>query len=175
MKKIGEVLERARPPARNPFNDGSPGRTVINPDTRICEVLAGLAAHHHKTWCFPTQQKLVELVKRFTGRVLCRRTLNRHLAGLERDGHIRRIRRHRAERGRGMTFHSTVYVIGGRYLARIRRIHEAVLRWLAIPDRATARLQSAIRVTGASQYARRVRAKVIARRGYPQAGGLDPG
>ncbi len=102
---------------------------VINPDTRICEVLAGLAAHTFKTWCFPTQEKICELVYRFTGRKMSRRTLNRHLAGLERDGQLKRVQRHHHDKHRGMVLRSTLYVIGGRFMARIGRIVTASRRW----------------------------------------------
>ncbi len=104
-------------------------RTVLNPDTRICEVLAGLAAHTYKTWCFPTQDKIRELLKRFTGREMSRRTLNRHLAALERDGQLTRKRRHIKHPKFGMVLRSTLYLIGGRFMARIGRIVTASKRW----------------------------------------------
>lgn len=103
--------------------------TVINPDTRIVEVLAGLAAHTFKTWCFPSQEKLLELLYKFTGRTMSRRTLNRHLAALERDGHISRKRRHIRDKKLGLILRSTLYTIGGRFMARIGRIVEASARW----------------------------------------------
>ena len=103
--------------------------TVRNPDARLCETLAGLAAHHWRTWCYPSQEKLRELLQRFTGRRMSRRTLNRHLAGLERDGHIRRIRRHVRDKRLGLILRSTVYVIAGRYLARVQRLVAAAARW----------------------------------------------
>ena len=121
---------------------------VINPDTRICEVLAGLAAHHFKTWCFPTQDKICELLRRFTGRQMSRRTLNRHLAALERDGQIRRKRRHIHDKKLGLVMRSTLYIIGGRFMARIGRIVKAAKRWAERPPE----LRAGVHVTGTAQY-----------------------
>ncbi len=114
-------------------------RTVKNPDSRICEVLAGLAAHHRRYWCYPSQTKICELLQRFTGRIMSKRTLNRHLAALERDGQIRRKRRHHHDKHRGMVLRSTLYTIAGRFLARIGRIVQAAARWR---DRAAAAAQA---------------------------------
>lgn len=143
-----------------------PENCVVNPDTRICEVLAGLAAHHRKTWCYPTQEKILQLLKQFTGRVMARRSLNRHLAALERDGQIRRIRRHHATKQHGWTMRSTLYVIGGRFLARMRRINQAVTRFLALGPNA---VLSGIRVPGAAQYARSLAKAFVPAPSYPQS------
>jgi len=107
--------------------------TVRIPDLRICDTLAGLAGHHARSWCYPSQAKILELLARFTGRTLSRRHLNRHLAALERDGMLRRIRRHVRDRTRGMLLRSTVYVLAGRYLARVRNLLRAAGRWAKNP------------------------------------------
>ena len=124
------------------------GNTVINPDNKICEVLAGLAAHHWKTWCYPSQDKLCELLQRFTGRIMSRRTLNRHLNALERDGQLRRVRRHHHDPRRGMVLRSTLYVICGRFLGRMHRVVAAAKRFAKLPDRS----HSGIRVPILAQY-----------------------
>lgn len=149
-------------PARNalvntgkfPYSDA-----VKNPDSRIVEVLAGLAAHTYKSWCFPSQEKIVELLKRFTGRVMSRRTLNRHLAGLERDGQIRRKRRHIRDKRLGMVLRSTLYTIGGRFMGRIGRIVDAAGRWRRMRqdakkerDSARAQARSGVHVPYMAQY-----------------------
>jgi DNA-binding HxlR family transcriptional regulator len=129
---------------------------VKNPDSRICEVLAGLAAHTYRTWCYPTQDKLCELVKRFTGREMSRRTLNRHLAGLERDGQLKRKRRHVHDRHKGMVLRSTLYTIAGRFMARIGRIVTASKRWAEARKKssaeAPAKFRNGIRVPSLAQY-----------------------
>ena len=103
--------------------------TVRHPDIRIMETLAGLAGHHERTWCYPSQEKILELLRKFTGRALSRRHLNRHLRALERDGLIRRVRRHIRDKTRGLLLRSTVYVLAGRWLARTRQLVAAAARW----------------------------------------------
>jgi hypothetical protein len=99
---------------------------VQNGDSRILETLTGLAAHHGRTWCYPSQDTLLRLLKDFTGRAMHRRTLNRHLAALERDGYVRRIRRHMRAKDGSLWLRSTCYVLAGRWLARARRLFKAV-------------------------------------------------
>lgn len=84
---------------------------TTNTDFRLVHLLAGLAGHHGKRYCFPSQDKLCELVMRFYDRTMSRRTLNRHLAGLESSGWIRRQRRHRLHPENGWTFRSTLYTL----------------------------------------------------------------
>lgn len=106
---------------------------VQNADSRILETLAGLAGHHGRTWCYPSQEKLLELLKRFTGRTMSRRHLCRHLKALERDGYLRRIRRHKRARNGSLWLRSTCYVLGGRWLCRAARLVKAVLKQRAGP------------------------------------------
>jgi hypothetical protein len=104
-------------------------RTVRHADRSILGVLAGLAAHHGKSSCWPSQEKLAQLVEQRAGRRMSLRTLNRHLAALERDLFIRRIRRHRRARNGSLELHSTCYVLcergvralvdGARSIARV--------------------------------------------------------
>lgn len=84
---------------------------VRTPDMRILAVLWGLAGHIGRTWCHPSQGKLCELVAKRYRRGISRRHLNRHLGALERDGYIRRIRRHRRGPGGRIDMHSTAYAI----------------------------------------------------------------
>ena len=111
--------------------------TVRNPDIRIMETLAGLAGKFERTWCYPSQEKILQLLKRFTGRRLSRRHLNRHLHALVRDGLLRRIRRHVRERSGALRLRSTVYVIAGRWLARVRQLVNAAVRWASSPAKST--------------------------------------
>ena len=122
--------------------------TVRNPDIRIMETLAGLAGKYERSWCYPSQAKIVELLARFTGRRLSRRHLNRHLRALERDGMIRRIRRHVRDRSRGLLLRSTVYVLAGRWLARVRQLVNAAARW----TKSAAKSVPSLPVPGAAQY-----------------------
>lgn len=82
---------------------------VATPDFRLVVVLWGLATTHSKLYAYPAQQTLLDLVRRFHGRQLSRRSANRHLGALQRDGWIQRIRRHRYRPGIGLEMHSTLY------------------------------------------------------------------
>lgn len=144
---------------------------VRNPDLRVMETLMGLASYHRKTYCFPTQAKLCELVKRITGRTMSRRTLNRHLAGLERQGFVRRTRRHQAHRTHGFVMRSTLYRIGARYLARVRNIVAGVAKF----SRAANDLIASSRVPQAAQYARNLLKVLVPRGTYPQPQAAPPG
>jgi hypothetical protein len=84
---------------------------VATPDLRILSVLAGLAGHHGKLWCFPSQEKILELLRRRYHRIISRRTLNRHLGALQAQHLIRRHRRHKTGATGALELHSTVYVI----------------------------------------------------------------
>lgn len=90
---------------------------VQKPDLRIVQTLTGLAAHHGKTYCIPSQKTILHLVRTHTGRVMSPRTLNRHLAALERDGWIQRLRRHKRGRTGALELHSTLYHLKRRALA----------------------------------------------------------
>jgi hypothetical protein len=101
-----------------------------NPDVRIIEVLAGLACRYNKAYSFPSQDKILELLKRHTGRLMSRRTLNRHLAALERDGWVRRLRRHRRGQSGALELHSTLYHMLRRTVAWVHKMGRAASTWL---------------------------------------------
>lgn len=101
-----------------------------NPDVRIIEVLAGLACRYNKSYSFPSQDKILELLRRHTGRLMSRRTLNRHLAALERDGWIRRLRRHRRGQSGRLELHSTLYHMLRRTAAWIHKLGRAAATWM---------------------------------------------
>ena len=82
---------------------------ALAPDFRLVNLLFGLATHHSKLWCYPSQDKLCELLARFHGRTMSRRSVNRHLGGLVRDGWLKRVRRHCRGRDGMMEMHSTLY------------------------------------------------------------------
>jgi hypothetical protein len=102
---------------------------VQHGDTRICDLLAGLAAHYYKSWCFPTHEKICELLERFTGRKMSVRTLVRHLNALERDYYLHRTRRLKAVKGVGMVYRSTLYKMGSAFTRQSKRVLEAWTRW----------------------------------------------
>jgi hypothetical protein len=111
----------------------APANTVKNPDLRILEVLAGNAAHWNKTYSWPSQEKILDLLRRFTGRIMSRRTLNRHLNALQSMCYLRRIRRHRRNHAGQIEMHSTLYTVTARWLGRITRLAHRAVRWTPNP------------------------------------------
>lgn len=113
---------------------------VINPDHRIAEVLLGLMGWAKKTYVYPSQLKLLELLHNFTGRTMSRRTLCRHLKALCRDGHLRRQRRLGERPADVLRIRTTLYFPGGRWLARAQRLSRAFAGWQrAVAQRDVAR------------------------------------
>jgi len=68
-------------------------------------------SHFHKAYCFPSQARIVRFLEAELNHKLSRRQLNRVLRDMSEAFLIRRVRRHRREKGRGMVFHSTLYEI----------------------------------------------------------------
>jgi hypothetical protein len=135
---------------RNKFRySDNPASMVKNPDWRICEILIGLAGNYRKDYSFPSQEKLLALLKRRVGRSMSRRTLNRHLLALQRGGYIRRKRRSHVDPHRGRVLSSTLYTVCRRYFRRTQYVVEGFVR--AITARSPS--LSAIRVPNPAQYA----------------------
>lgn len=111
---------------------------VLNPDLRILRALVGLADHYSRDWCKPKQVKILDLARRFTGRIMSRRNLCRHLGALERDGWIERIRRHRRAPDGSLELHSTCYRIKRRARDALRALTDGWRQFLAPSPRARA-------------------------------------
>lgn len=111
------------------------------PEFMLVSVISGLSGHHGKNYCYPSQEKILELLA-YLGRKMSRRTLNRHLNALVRDGWIKRVRRHRTGPS-GMEFHSSLYTLTRR-----------AFRWLAGMGKAVGRAISfgKSRVSNLTQY-----------------------
>lgn len=77
----------------------------------ILLTLNKLNSHFHKLYCYPSQNKLLTLLSKFTSLSLSRRQLNYDLQALESHGILIRIQRHRQTKHRGMEFRSTLYQI----------------------------------------------------------------
>jgi len=91
----------------------------INIDLRsrpmlILEALMGVAKAHQKKYCWVSQERLIELVGKFGGIWMSRRTLNRDLKFLVDNGWIERIRRHHAGPDGKILFASTLYKFKGK-------------------------------------------------------------
>lgn len=69
-------------------------KEIVNTlDEKILITLFTLLEKYQKSYCFPSQQKLLNLLSTYHGISCCRRTLNYHLKHLELLGYIVRKRR----------------------------------------------------------------------------------
>lgn len=82
---------------------------VSRPDLRIIAVLGFLSQKYGKAYCYPSQEKMLELLARFYGYTISRRNLNRHLNALQASGYIRRTQRHQRARDGSLILKSTLY------------------------------------------------------------------
>jgi len=104
----------------------------MNLNVALVHELAGLAASHNKTWAYPSQQTILDRLRKHHRQHISRRTLCRHLAALEDAGWIRRVVRHRRDAVAGWVFRSTLYIILGPCWRLVRRASKAVAlvaRW----------------------------------------------
>lgn len=75
----------------------------------VLSILWGLSKYHNKRYCFPSQNKIMELLgSRFFIRI-SKSTLNRWLAGMVSVGLIKRVRRITWHERKGLIFKSTLY------------------------------------------------------------------
>jgi len=77
----------------------------------VLPLLHGLGKSFGKDYCYPSQKKILQLVKKRYGCERCRRSLNYWLAAFTEAGLLKRVRRHRNDGALGMIFQSTMYFI----------------------------------------------------------------
>lgn len=77
----------------------------------MLSLLFGLNVHFGKKYCFPSQLKLLGLLKEFRSVKMSIATLNRWLRVIEDEKYVKRIRRIRRDPVLGMVFQSTMYFI----------------------------------------------------------------
>ena len=140
------------------------GERVKRGERAIVMLLAGLANHYFKKWCFPTQEKICELLKSRMGITMSVRTLNRHLNALQQDGFLWRKVRHRRDKHKGMMFDSTLYTVAARFVNQAAQMIKGIRRAYA-EARKNARksggqIRSSIRVPETAEY------KTLSIRGY---------
>ena len=80
----------------------------------VCLSLLGIGQTFKKNYCFPSQEKILDVTKEFYKVRMSRRTLNRVLKKLVDEGMIERIRRHRKGSLGQMIFCSTLYKFKGK-------------------------------------------------------------
>ena len=91
--------------------------------------IVSVMAKNRKTYAFPSQEKILELLEKFHGIRIQRRALNYALSTLEKLGYIRRKRRIARDALVGMVFKSTMYFLGfqaEKYLNRMMNASAAV-------------------------------------------------
>ena len=87
----------------------------------IC-VLNYLSHKNKKVYCYPSQEKILKLLKKYYGITIRRRQLNNVLAFLEKSKYIERKRRLKKTKEGKLVFNTTLYWIKKRaysYLAKI--------------------------------------------------------
>lgn len=77
----------------------------------VLPLLHGLGLSFGKQYCYPSQKKILQLIKKRYSCERCRRTLNYWLAAFTEEGLLKRVRRHRNDGELGMIFQSTMYFI----------------------------------------------------------------
>ena len=82
--------------------------------TAILMTLIGVAKSHNKPYCFVSQQRQLELLKKYHSWNISRRTLNRRLLELQKEGYFVRIRRHVKAPDGHLVFRSTLYKFCGK-------------------------------------------------------------
>jgi len=98
--------------------------------------ITGTCRTFNKGYCYPSQEHIIRLARKYHKVEMSRRTLNRILKKLEFDGVIERVRRHTHKADGSLWLRSTLYKLLGkvRDLA-IRKLHWAcgILGVSAVP------------------------------------------
>lgn len=92
---------------------------VENPDQRILQCLAGLAAHHGKVWCMPNYKTIKALLLQRYHFCISQRSIARHIGALEEQQYLVRQRRHRRGKDGKLELHSTVYTLKAKTYAAL--------------------------------------------------------
>lgn len=81
-------------------------------DTAILATLQGFSLHWKKKYCYPNQKTLLKTLKNNWRMSICRRTLNYHLAWLEKNKYIKRYKAHYRDKLTGkFVFRSTRFYV----------------------------------------------------------------
>lgn len=88
--------------------------------------LKSVGDKYDKHYCWPSQDTLLDLLKEFYGIAVSRRTLNRDLRWLEKNGFIERLRRHARDRYGRLVLRSTLYF----FMRKAYRVFNSLWDWL---------------------------------------------
>jgi hypothetical protein len=100
---------------------------------QLLHALYAIAAKYGKSYCYPSQEKILELLKNHYDISISRRTLNRWLAFLEGEGYIFRTRRHSQGKDGQIHFQSTLYRFGKKALRLLKKIAYPLRKLLNSP------------------------------------------
>ena len=106
---------------------------MVASSLQLLHALYAIAAKYGKSYCFPSQEKILELLKEHYDISISRRTLNRWLAFLEGEGYIFRTRRHSRGKDGQIHFQSTLYHFGKKALRLLKKIAYPLRKLLNSP------------------------------------------
>jgi hypothetical protein len=106
---------------------------MVTSSLQLLHALYAIAAKYGKSYCFPSQEKILELLKVHYDISISRRTLNRWLAFLEGEGYIFRTRRHSRGKDGQIHFQSTLYRFGKKALRLLKKIAYPLRKLLNSP------------------------------------------
>jgi hypothetical protein len=106
---------------------------MIAASLQLLHALYAIAAKYGKSYCFPSQEKILELLKNHYDISISRRTLNRWLAFLEGEGYLFRTRRHSRGKDGQIHFQSTLYHFGKKALRLLKKIAHPLRKLLNSP------------------------------------------
>jgi hypothetical protein len=106
---------------------------MIAASLQLLHALYAIAAKYGKSYCYPSQTKLLELLKTHYHISISRRTLNRWLAFLEGEGYIFRTRRHTRGTDGEISFKSTLYRFSKKALRLLKKIAYPLRKLLNLP------------------------------------------
>jgi hypothetical protein len=100
---------------------------------QLLHALYAIAAKYGKSYCYPSQEKILELLKTHYDISISRRTLNRWPAFLEGEEYIFRTRRHSRGTDGTISFKSTLYRFGKKALRLLKKIAYPLRKLLNLP------------------------------------------
>jgi hypothetical protein len=106
---------------------------MVTSSLQLLHALYAIAAKYGKSYCFPSQEKILELLKVHYDISISRRTLNRWLAFLEGEGYIFRTCRHSRGKDGQIHFQSTLYRFGKKALRLLKKIAYPLRKLLNSP------------------------------------------
>ncbi|MBA7495931.1 hypothetical protein ES702_06527 [subsurface metagenome] len=101
----------------------------------VLSVLWGLSRYHNKRYCYPSQNKIMELLGSRFFIQISKATLNRWLRSMEDTRLIKRVRRITYHERKGLMFKSTVYKFTKRSMILLLKIGIPIKKmWSRVKD-----------------------------------------